>query len=50
VISETDFRLDDWIYYTLYIHISGLQAIQRYRHSTHFPVHRYTRIRLLSLH
>jgi hypothetical protein len=23
-------------------HISGLLAIQRYRYSTHFPVHRYT--------
>jgi hypothetical protein len=27
----------------------GLQAIQRYRWSTHFAVHRYTRTRVLSL-
>jgi hypothetical protein len=28
---------------------SGLQAVQRYRYSTQFPVHRCTRIRILSL-
>jgi hypothetical protein len=28
----------------------GLQTIQRYRYSTHFPVHHYKRIRILSLH
>jgi hypothetical protein len=41
----------DWlIYCTLCIHNSELQAIQRYRWSTHFPVHRCTRTRVLSLH
>jgi hypothetical protein len=35
---------------TLYIHNSGLQAIQRYRYSTHFSVRRYTRTRVLGLH
>jgi hypothetical protein len=44
------FRLDDWIYFTLYIHNSGLQVIQWYHSSTHFSVHRYTRTRVLSLH
>jgi hypothetical protein len=29
---------------------SGLQAIQRYRYSTHLTVHRYTHTRVLSLH
>jgi hypothetical protein len=33
-----------------YSHTSGLQAIQRYRYSTHIPVHRYTRTRILRLH
>jgi hypothetical protein len=36
------FGLDDWIYYILYIHNSGLQVIQCYCCSTHFPVHCYT--------
>jgi hypothetical protein len=31
-------------------HNSALQAIQRYRFSTHFPVHRCTSTRVLSLH
>jgi hypothetical protein len=35
---------------TPYLHNSRLQAIQRYRYSTHFTVHRYTRARILSLH
>jgi hypothetical protein len=35
---QTGFGLDDWIYCTLYIHNSGLQAIQRYRYSTHFQL------------
>jgi hypothetical protein len=47
---KTGFGLDDWIYCTLYIHNSGLKAIQRYRYSTHFPAHLFTRIRVLSLH
>jgi hypothetical protein len=34
----------------IHSHNFGLQAIQRYRWSTHFPVHRYTRTRVLSLH
>jgi hypothetical protein len=34
----------------IHLHSSGLQAIQRYRYSTLFPVHRYTRTRVLSLH
>jgi hypothetical protein len=45
---KTGFGLDDWIYYTLYIHNSGLQAIQRYRYSTHIAVHSYARTRILS--
>jgi hypothetical protein len=44
------FWIGDWIYCTLYVHNSGVQAIQRYRWSTHFPVHRYTRTKILSLH
>jgi hypothetical protein len=35
VTYKTGFGLDDWIYCTLYIHNSGLQA-KRYRYSTHF--------------
>jgi hypothetical protein len=31
VTYKTGFRFGDWIYGTLYIHNSGLQAIQRYR-------------------
>jgi hypothetical protein len=31
VTYKTGFGLDDWIYCTLYIHNSELQAIQRYR-------------------
>jgi hypothetical protein len=50
VTYKTGFGLDVWIYCTLYIHNSGLQGIQRYCYSTHFPVHRCTRIRILSLH
>jgi hypothetical protein len=30
--------------------LSGLRIIQRYRYSTHFPVRRSTRTRILSLH
>jgi hypothetical protein len=47
---KTGFRLDDWIYCTLYVHISGLQVIQRYRLFTHFTIHSYIRTRILSLH
>jgi hypothetical protein len=35
---------------TPYSHTSELQVIQRYRWSTHFTVHSYTRTRILSLH
>jgi hypothetical protein len=35
---------------TPYSHNSGLQAIQRFRCSTHFTVRRCTRTRILSLH
>jgi hypothetical protein len=35
---------------TPYSHNSGLQAIQHYRCSTHFTVHRYTPTKVLSLH
>jgi hypothetical protein len=35
---------------TPYTHSSGLQAIQRWRCSMHFTVHRYTRTTFLSLH
>jgi hypothetical protein len=34
VTYKKGFGLDDWIYCTLYSHISGLQAIQRYRWCT----------------
>jgi hypothetical protein len=34
---------------TLFTQYSDLRATQRYRHSTHFPVHHYTRTRVLSL-
>jgi hypothetical protein len=34
----------------IHSHNSGLQVLQRYRYSTHFTVHRYTRTRILSLH
>jgi hypothetical protein len=40
---KTDFGLDDWIYFTLYIHNSELQTIQRYGRFAHITVHRYTR-------
>jgi hypothetical protein len=36
VSYKTGFGLVDWIYCTLYIHNSRLQAIQHYRYSTHF--------------
>jgi hypothetical protein len=36
--------------YHIHSHSSVLQAIQRYRFSAHFPVHCYTRTRILSLH
>jgi hypothetical protein len=45
-----DFGLDDWGYCALCIHNSELQAVQRYRGSTHFPVRRCTGSRVLSLH
>jgi hypothetical protein len=49
------YKMDFWIWWLdllhfIHSHSSGLQAIQRYRWSTHFPVHRYTRTRVLSLH
>jgi N-glycosylase/DNA lyase len=50
VTYKTGSGLDDWIYCTLYFHNSELQAIQRYRYSTHFPNHRCTRTRVLRLH
>jgi hypothetical protein len=34
----------------IHSHSSGLQAEQRYRCSTHCPIHRYTNTRVLSLH
>jgi hypothetical protein len=34
----------------IHSHSSGLQDIQLYCYSTHFPVHRCTRTRILSLH
>jgi hypothetical protein len=46
VTYKTGSGLDDWIYCTLYIHNSELQAIQHYRYSTRFTVHRYTRTRI----
>jgi hypothetical protein len=45
-------RVLDWMIGfidTLYIHNSGLQALQSYRCSTHFAIHRYTRTKVLSL-
>jgi hypothetical protein len=50
VTYKTGFGLDYWIYCTLYIHNSGRQAIQRYRYSTHFPLHHYAYTRVLNLH
>jgi hypothetical protein len=50
VTYNTGIGLDVSIYCTLYIHNSGLQAIQCYRYSTHFPFHRYTSTRIISLH
>jgi hypothetical protein len=50
VTYKTGFVLDDWIYFTLYIHHSGLQAMQRYRYSIHLPVHSFPSTRILSLH
>jgi hypothetical protein len=49
VTYKLGFGLDDWIYCTLYIHNSGLRAIQHYRWSTPFTVHCYTGTRILSL-
>jgi hypothetical protein len=50
-IIITGSGLDDWIYWH-FIHSfsSGLQAIQRCRFATHFPVHHCTRTRILSPH
>jgi hypothetical protein len=50
VTYKTSSGLDDWIYCTLYTHNSGVQVIQRYRWSTHFTVHLWTRTTVLSLH
>jgi hypothetical protein len=50
VIYKTGIGLDDCVYCDLYIIHSGLQAIQRYRYSTHFPVRRYRRTMILRLH
>jgi hypothetical protein len=51
VIYKTCFGLDDWIYYTFYIHNSGVKAITALLLIyTHFRVHLYTRARVLSLH
>jgi hypothetical protein len=50
VTYKIDFGLAEKIYCTLHIQNSGLQIIQRYRYSTHFAVHRYTRITILSFH
>jgi hypothetical protein len=49
VTYKTGFGSDDWIYCTLYIHtVRDYRQLQRYRHYTHFPVHRCTRTRILS--
>jgi hypothetical protein len=44
----------DWIYYhlgyTLSLNHTQIQAIQRYRWFTHFPIHRCTRTRILFSH
>jgi hypothetical protein len=51
VTYKTGFRLDDWIYCTLYIHTT--RDYMQYSATTiytHFTVHRYTRARVLSLH
>jgi hypothetical protein len=39
-----------WVIGFIDAQYSKLQAIERYRYATRFPVHRYTRIRVLSLH
>jgi hypothetical protein len=50
VTYRRGFGLHGCIYCALHIHNSGLQVIQRYRWSPQFTVHRYTRMRFLSLH
>jgi hypothetical protein len=45
VTYKTAFGLDDWIYWHLIHTTRGYKQLQRYRYSTHFTVHRYTRIR-----
>jgi hypothetical protein len=44
------FGLDDWIYWHLIHSTRYYRQLQRYRWSTHFTLHRYTRTRFLSLH
>jgi hypothetical protein len=47
---KTGFGLDDWIYCILDIHAFwNYRQSQRYRSTTHFPVHCCTRIRVLVL-
>jgi hypothetical protein len=50
VTYKTGFRSDDWIYCSLYIHTT--QNYRRYSATAvlHTTVHRYTRIRILSLY
>jgi hypothetical protein len=47
VTHNMSFGMVDWIYCTLYIHTTRDYS---YSYSTHFTVHRCTRIRILSLH
>jgi hypothetical protein len=51
VTYKTGFGLNGWIYWILEIHTTrDYRQLQRYRYSIQFPVHRYTRTRILSLH
>jgi hypothetical protein len=42
--------LNDWIYWHLIHTTRNCRQLQRYRYSTHFTVHSFTRTRVLSLH
>jgi hypothetical protein len=50
VTCRRDLDLQWDLLHLTHSHSSGLQAIQRCRYSTHFPLHRYTRSRVISLH
>jgi hypothetical protein len=47
---KTSFGLDDWIYGHLIYKIRNYKQLQLHLLPTDFTVHRYTHIRVLSLH